>query len=74
MEQETLLTVEEVASVLGVNRVSVYTAIREDRLPFIKRYGKKLVRLPDLEAYKARTQPDGVKLRGRPRKTEAAAE
>ena len=68
MEEEKLLTVTEVATALGVSQAAVRNAIYEGRLASTKMYGKPLVKTIDLEAYRARSQPDGTKRVGRPPK------
>lgn len=67
MKKNELLTINEVAGTLGIHPQSVYQAIRENRLPFVRRYDKKLVALSDVEAYRQRTQINGIKPKGRPR-------
>ena len=44
------------------------SALNRSRLPFVEKYGRKLITRADLDAYRQRTQPDGVKKVGRPRK------
>jgi excisionase family DNA binding protein len=66
--EEEYLTVKETATLIGVSPSSIWQAIRENRLPCVTRYGRKLVIREDVEAYRQRTQPDGVKSKGRPRK------
>ncbi len=70
MEAEVLLTAREAAEELGVHVGTVHNAFQDNRLPFVALYGRKLIRRADLEAYKQRTRPDGVKPLGRPRKSE----
>jgi len=62
--EEEYLTVKETATLIGVSPSSIWQAIRENRLPCVR----KLVIREDVEAYRQRTQPDGVKSKGRPRK------
>lgn len=62
------LTVQDAAADLGITEVSVRSALNRSRLPFVKKYGRKLIARADLDAYRHRTQPDGVKKVGRPRK------
>jgi len=73
METETLLTVKEAAEHLGVSESAVRNATLEGRLPFVRLYGRKLIDRQELEAYRERTQPSGVPVRGRPPKEEANA-
>ena len=68
MESRELLLIEA-AEILGVSRQTLGEAIREDRLPAHKRGKFWFVLEADVMAYKARTQPEGEKPRGRPRKT-----
>ena len=63
-----MVTVTQAAQELGVTPGAVRLAMYDNRLPFEEFYGKKLIKRPDLEAYKQRTQPDGEKRVGRPRK------
>lgn len=70
--EDVLLTVQEAATMLGVTEGAVRLALSQGRLPIVEKYGRKLVARPDLEAYKKRTQPGGVKRVGRPRKELAA--
>ena len=62
------LTVQDAAADLGITEVSVRSALNRSRLPFVEKYGRKLIARADLDAYRQRTQPDGVKKVGRPRK------
>ena len=68
MEEEELLTVGQCAQRLGVRETAIRNAMYQGRLPFVEKYGKKLVRPADLEAYQARAHPGGEKRAGRPRK------
>jgi excisionase family DNA binding protein len=70
MDTENLLTVREAAERLGVSESAVRNATLDGRLPCVSRFGRKLILTEDLEAYRRRTQPGGVKLRGRPPRTE----
>lgn len=67
MENETFLTVQEAATSLGVSESAIRNATLEGRLPFVRRYGRKLIDKADLAAYEARTRPDGEKPKGRPK-------
>lgn len=64
------MRVVEAAKYLGVTPGAIREAITEDRLGFVEQYGIKLLHKDDLDAYKLKTRPDGVKPRGRPRKTQ----
>ena len=67
-----MLTVAQAAVELGVTQGAVRLAMYDNRLPFEEFYGRKLIKRPDLEEYKSRTQPDGSKRVGRPRKMQEA--
>lgn len=66
--EDILFTVQEAAELLGVTDGAIRLALSQGRLPTVEKYGRKLVTRPDLDAYKQRTQPGGVKRVGRPRK------
>ena len=68
MEKEKLLTVPEAAEVLGVGETAVRNAMYQNRLPYEVRYGRRVVKPSDLEAYKQRAHPGGQKPKGRPKK------
>ena len=68
MDGSEFLTVSEVSDFLGVGLVAVRSAIRDRRLPSQRIFGRIVVTRVDAQAYKNRTQPDGVKRVGRPRK------
>lgn len=74
MPEEGLYTVMEAAEALGVSESAIRNATLQGRLPFVMKWGRKLISTEALEAYKARTQPDGVKLKGRPNKTSSNTE
>lgn len=67
MEDE-FLTVQQAASQLSVTDGAIRLALSQGRLPSVQKYGRKLIARPDLDAYQQRTQPEGVKRVGRPRK------
>ena len=69
---EEYLTVQDAAAALGITEVSVRSALNRSRLPFVEKYGRKLITRADLDAYRQRTQPDGVKRVGRPKKPKQA--
>lgn len=73
MERPEILTVVQAANELGVTAAAVRLAIYDNRLPSREFYGRKLIARPDLNAYRQRTQPDGVKRVGRPRKGQETA-
>ena len=68
MDTETLLTVKEAAQLLGVSESAIRNATLEGRLLCVTKFGRKLVSREALSEYKERTQPGGIKLRGRPRR------
>lgn len=68
--EETLLTVQQAATELGITDGAVRLALSQGRLPSIEKFGRKLIERADINAYRQRTQPDGVKKAGRPRKGE----
>ncbi len=67
MDTETLLTVREAAAKIGVSESAIRNATLEGRLPFVMKFGRKLIPQDALTAYRRRTQPAGIKSRGRPR-------
>lgn len=67
-EEETLYTVQEAAGLLGVGETAIRNAMLDNRLPYEWKYGRKLIKQSDLDAYKQRTQPEGEKRIGRPPK------
>ena len=58
---------------LDVARTSIYQAIREGRLSSERALGRVVIRVTEIERYRARTQPTGDKPKGRPRKKQDAA-
>lgn len=71
--EDNLLTVQQAAVHLGVTDGAVRLALSQGRLPFIEKYGRKLVTMLDVDTYRQRAQPDGQKRVGRPRKGQDAA-
>lgn len=71
--EETLLTVQQAAAELGVTDGAVRLALSQGRLSSVEKFGRKLIERADLDAYRQRTQPDGVKKVGRPRKRQEMA-
>ena len=59
-------TVQEAAVNLGVSEAAVRNATLQGRLPYVRKYGRKLISPSDLQLYKERTQPQGIKSVGRP--------
>ncbi len=72
LDTETLLTVREAAAKIGVSESAIRNATLEGRLPFVAKFGRKLIEREALAAYQQRTQPGGLKPRGRPRAAEGA--
>ena len=66
--EDTLLTVQQVAAELGVTDGAIRLALSQGRLSSVEKFGRKLIERADMDAYRQRTQPDGVKKAGRPRK------
>ncbi len=64
-----MLTVQDAALELGVTDGTIRTALSEGRLPFVEKYGRKLIIRTNLEIYRQRTQPNGKKRVGRPHKS-----
>lgn len=65
MGEEILLTVQEAAKETGMSETGLRNAINRGSLPFVEKYGRKLIRAEDLANYRAT-----VKM-GRPRKLDA---
>lgn len=64
--QEELLTVGEAAAQIAVTESAIRNATIGGRLPFVRKYGRNLIRPVELHAYQIRTQCSGEKLIGRP--------
>jgi excisionase family DNA binding protein len=71
---EELVTVQEAAKELNVSESAIRNATLEGRLPSIFKYNRKLITRAALDAYKARTQPGGAPVKGRPVGTKKKAE
>ena len=54
------MTIPEAASALGVTEAALRIAITKGRLNARGLYGRRLIHVQELAAYKARTQPEGV--------------
>ena len=54
---------------MGVTETAIRNAILQGRLPSERIYGRKVVATKEIEAYRLRTQPEGVKATGRPKGT-----
>lgn len=61
-EEGEMLTVQEAAREAGISDAAIRSAILRGRLPFVQRYGRKLIRRADFDAYRS------VARRGRPKK------
>jgi len=73
MDDETFLTIQEAAQRLGVSESAIRNATLQGRLPFTKKYGRKLVSVQDLEAYRERAHGNEPVGAGRPRRVVEAA-
>ena len=73
MDTETLLTVKEAAGKLGVSESAIRNATLDGRLPFVLKFNRKLIEETALTEYQQRTQVDGEKPKGRPRKEKVEA-
>lgn len=73
LDTETYFTVREAAARIGVSESAVRNATLKGRLSFVVKFGRKLIEREALAAYQRRTQPGGVKQRGRPRAIAEAA-
>jgi len=72
MKPDNLLTITQAAELLGISKQSAYQAVRRGSLVcYIQWIGWKkfvFVAIEDVQEYKKRTQPDGIKSKGRPKK------
>ncbi|HLK58720.1 MAG TPA: helix-turn-helix domain-containing protein [Chthonomonadaceae bacterium] len=72
---QDFLTVPQAAAILGVTKVAIYQAIRDDRIPSELVFGRRVLRKEVVAAYQQRTEgvgpqggrPKQVRRRGRPR-------
>lgn len=71
LDTDALLTVHEAAEKIGVSDSAIRNATLEGRLPFVVKFGRKLIEQDALIEYQRRTQPDGQKSKGRPRAAES---
>jgi excisionase family DNA binding protein len=62
------LSVRGAAELIGVRPQTMWTAVREGRIEYLSIGGKKVIHKDAAAAYKSRTQQNGVKPAGRPRK------
>lgn len=69
MDTDHLLTVREAAKKISVSESAIRNATLEGRLTFVMKFGRKLIPVEALAEYEARTQPEGIKPRGRPRRS-----
>jgi hypothetical protein len=73
VDTETLLTVKDAALKIGVSESAIRNATLDGRLPYVLKFNRKLIEETALLVYQQRTQANGEKPKGRPRKIEAAA-
>ena len=66
--KDDLITVPEIMEILGLSQARIWKALDDGVIPCVVKYGKRLASRTDVEAYKARTQPDGAPRAGRPKK------
>lgn len=71
-EPTDYVTIKDAAEYLGVSQQAVCNAIAQNRLPHEAKYGKKLIPVDAMVAYKLRSQPNGEKTKGRPKSIVAA--
>lgn len=65
MDTDKVVTVQEAAALLGVHQQTVREALKEGRLTGTKALGRIVLLRVDVDAYKARTQPDGLVVKHR---------
>lgn len=68
MDTEALFTVREAAAKVGVSESAIRNATLQGRLPFVVKFGRKLIEQEAMMTYQRRTQPGGIKSKGRPQK------
>ena len=66
METENYLTIPQAAKELGLAESTIHNALYEGRIAFVKLLGRKAIARAEVDRYRARTQPEGTKMRGRP--------
>ena len=66
---DAYLTTAQAAATLGVTQGAIRRAVTAGRLQAIHVVGRVLITPAAIEEYRIRTQPEGVKKVGRPRKT-----
>ena len=64
---------QEGAAESGLAETSIRTSVAKGSLRSTVKFERKLIARADLNAYRQRTQPDGVKKVGRPRKGQEVA-
>lgn len=64
------LTVAQATAFLGIQTQTLREVILRGRIPVVRTYGRVLIARSDVEAYQARSQPEGKPQRGRPKQTE----
>lgn len=63
------LTVAQAAASLRIQTQTLRGVIMRGRIPVVRTYGRVLISCADIEAYRARSQPEGEPKRGRPKQT-----
>jgi hypothetical protein len=69
MDTNDYMPVAAAAQSLGVRRSALYAAIKRGHFRPVEVYGAMWLSKPEVEAYRAYTQPAGVKQTGRPKRT-----
>ena len=68
IETDDYVTVRQAFELLGVKAPNIHVGILRGSLAAIDPWVSFLVERASLETYRAHTQPDGMKVQGRPRK------
>jgi excisionase family DNA binding protein len=64
VEADELITIQDAAERFGVSENNIYSAIYRGRLAFQERFGRKVLRVADVEEYLRTSR------RGRPKKAQ----
>ena len=64
------MTVAQAAASLRIQTQTLRGVILRGRIPVVRTYGRVLIARTDVEAYRARSQPEGEPKRGRPKQAE----
>ena len=67
MNTNDYFTIDKCAEFLDISETAVRVAIAESRLPSTFEFNRRWISKADAADYKARTQPEGVKPKGRPK-------